>query len=129
MAGHNVNYGAGNVDLGSTARMNDGYVVRGPGLQNAAPVDPADSVAVSNVSSTWIRGVITIDPAFTGTTTGNTAFAIPPGGTFQETFGVGAIASIAFVGVDAPAVPGAVAVTALVANAQDYLLAVKFLEA
>lgn len=129
MSGHSVNYGAGNVDLSSVSRMNDGYVVRGPGLQNAIPVDQADSIAVSNVSTTWVRGIITIDPAFTGTTTGNTAFVIPPGGTFQESFGAACIASVAFVGVDVPALAGTTAATALIANAQDYILGVKFLEA
>lgn len=129
MAGHSVNYGPGSVDLTSISRMNDGYVVRGPGAQTATPVNPADSIAVTNVSSTWVRGIITINPAYAGTTTGNTAFAIPPGGTFQETFGVPAITSVNFVGVDVPAAPGVGAVTALTANAQDYIVGVKFLEA
>lgn len=129
MSGHSIAYGAGNVDLGSGNRMNDGYVVRGPGLQTATPIGNADSIAVTNFSNNWIRGVITIDPAFTGTTTGNTAFVVAPGGTFQESFGAAAIDSIAFVAVDVPAAAGVVAVTALVANAQDYVLGVKFLEA
>lgn len=128
MSGHSVNYGAGNVDLSASSRLNDGYIVRGVGLQIATPAGLASSVAVSNVSTTWVRGIITIAPAFTGSTAGNTAFAIPPGGTFQETFVAAAIQSIAFIGVDTPAVSGTVAVTALVPNLSDYLLAVKFLE-
>lgn len=126
--GHSVNYGAGNVDLSSVSRMNDGYVVRGPGVQIATPIDSADSIAVTNVSTTWVRGIITIDPTYTGTTTGNTAFVLSPGGTFQESFGAAAIASVTFVGVDMPALAGTTPVTALVANAQDYMLGVKFLE-
>lgn len=126
--GHSVNYGAGNVDLSAVSRMNDGYVVRGPGANIATPIDSADSIAVTNFSNSWVRGIITIDPAFTGTTTGNTAFVLSPGGTFQESFGAAAIASIQFVGVDMPAAPGTVAVTALTPNAQDYILGVKFLE-
>ena len=129
MSGHNVNYGAGNVDLGSGARMNDGYVVRGPKLQTATPIDSADSIAVTNFSNSWIRGTITIDPAFTATTTGNTAFVVAPGGTFQESFGAAAIASVAFEAVDVPVAAGVVAVPALIPNAQDYILGVKFLEA
>lgn len=128
MSGHSVNYGAGNVDLSAGVRMNDGIVVRGPGLQTAIPVGLADSVAVSNVSTSWVRGVITIAPAFTGTTTGNTSFAIPPGGTFQETFGAACIQSISFVAVDVPAIAGSTSVAALIANGNDYVLAVKFLE-
>ncbi len=128
MAGHSVNYGAGNVNLSATSRMNDGYVVRGPGLQTAVPVDSADSIAVTNFSSSWVRGIITIDPAFFGTTTGNTSFVVSPGGTFQETFEAAAIQSVAFVGVDIPALAGVTAVDTLVANAQDYILGVKFLE-
>ena len=126
--GHSVNYGAGNMDLSAGNRVNDGYTVRGPGVQNAIPVDSVDSIAVSNVSSTWVRGIITIDPAFVGTTTGNTTFVIPPGGTFQESFGSAAIQSVSFVGVDVPAIAGVTSNAALIANAADYVLAVKFLE-
>lgn len=126
--GHSVNYGAGNVDLSAASRMNDGWLLRGPGLQTVTPVGAADSVAVTNVSTSWVRGIITINPAFTGTTTGNTSFVIAPGGTFQESFGAAAIQSIAFVAVDVPAVSGTTAVTALIPNAQDYILGVKFLE-
>lgn len=76
MSGHNVNYGAGNVDLGSGARMNDGYVVRGPGLQTATPIDSADSIAVTNFSNSWIRGTITIDTALCIDMIGNYSCAI-----------------------------------------------------
>ena len=129
MAGHNVNYGAGSVNLTAGARMNDGYVVRGPGPQNVAPVTPADSIAVTNFSNTWVRGTITINPLFTGTTTGNTSFVISPGGTFQETFAVPAIESIEFDAVDIPPGPGTNDVTLLPPNPEDYILGVKFLEA
>lgn len=127
--GHSANYAPGNVDASSNSRMNDGYLVRGPGVQTAIPVGGADSIAVVNSSTTWVRGTITIVPAFVGTTTGNTSFVISPGGSFQESFAAPAIASVSFVGVDVPVAPSSTSVTALTANAQDYTLGVKFLEA
>ena len=123
--GHSINSSGLNM-VANTGRLLDSYAVRGPGAQAVIPAGASDSVTVVNSSSTWVRGTVTPAPGYV--VTGNASFAVGPGMSQQFTFGDALIASINFVGVDMPAIAGTTSVAALVANAQDYLVEVGFLE-
>lgn len=123
-----VSYAPGSDPSESLANMNDGWVVTGPGLQTVTPVGNADSLSVINLSGQSVRGTITPVPSMAATFTGNRAFVVPPGASFQETFSRNAILSVTFMGVDMPSVAGTVDVSTLTTNANAYQVAVKFVE-
>lgn len=124
----NVAYVPGSNPSDALANLNDGWVVTGPGVQTVTPIGAADSLAVINLSGQTVRGTITPVPSMAATFTGNRSFVVSAGGSFQESFQRACIQSVAFIGVDLPAIAGTVDVSTLATNANSYQVAVKFVE-
>ena len=127
--GTHASYSPGFNSTEAVANMNDGYIVVGTGApQLVAPVGNADTITVHNYSGEYVRGVITPNPVFAATTTGNLSFLVAPGAAFQESFSRDIIAAVTFDAVTLPIGPISMPVNTMVAAGTPFELAVKFVE-